>query len=154
MNYTQPYFNNNQYGYQPMYQPMQPMQSMQQMQRQNNSEQSLQGKYVESLDVVKVIDTPLDGNVYFYPLLNKEAIVTKQLQQDGTSKTIIYKPVKEEELEKSMPKYVTPDELNEAINNIDNSEFKEDIKTLKRKMQGLIEDIQDINNYISKRKDK
>lgn len=53
---------------------------------------SLQGKSVESLDVAKAIDIPIDGSISYFPLTDGSAIITKQLQMDGKSKTVIYKP--------------------------------------------------------------
>ncbi len=62
----------------------------------------LLGKVVDSLDVVKATDIPLDGSTSYFPLTDGSAIITKKLQMDGTSKTIIYKPI-EEEKPKSEP---------------------------------------------------
>ena len=97
MNYYNPYqpqFNRMQ---QSMYSiPQQPMQQpMQQQPIINNI--GLQGKSVDSIDVVKAMDINLDGSVSYFPLTDGSAIVTKQLQMDGTSKTVIYKPIKEEQ---------------------------------------------------------
>lgn len=159
MNYGPNYYQNpliQPYGYQPMYQnQMQPnMGVQQQMQGVQKNEQllRLQGKSVDSIDVVKAMDIPLDGSVSYFPLTDGSAIVSKFLQQDGTSKTIIYKPINEKEGE-NMPKYITSDELNEVIKKLDNTEFKEDMKNMKRKVKDIIEDIQDINNSINKRKE-
>lgn len=77
----------------------------------------LNGKQVDSVEVVKAMDIPLDGSVSYFPLADGTAIVTKQLRTDGTSKTIVYKPVVEEE--KEQPKYVTVDEFNKAIKKIE-----------------------------------
>lgn len=74
-------------------------QQSQQIPRQNlqNYKQpsitGLQGKVVDSLDVVKATDIPYDGSVSYFPLTDNSAIITKQLQQDGTSKVVIYKPI-------------------------------------------------------------
>ena len=54
------------------------------------------------------MDIPLDGRVCYFPLTDGSAIVTKQVQSDGTSKTVVYKPV--EENKKESPKYVTFDD--------------------------------------------
>lgn len=156
-NFVQPYYQNplvQPYNYQPMYQNMQqPMQ--QPIQKVQPTEQfpRLQGKSVDSVDVVKAMDIPLDGSISYFPLTDGTAIVSKQLQQDGTSKTVIYKPVEEKDIAEELPKYITVDEFNAAISKINNNEFKDDIKAMKRKMQDITEDIQDINNYINKRKD-
>lgn len=156
-NFVQPYYQNplvQPYNYQPMYQNMQqPMQ--QPIQKVQPTEQfpRLQGKSVDSVDVVKAMDIPLDGSISYFPLTDGTAIVSKQLQQDGTSKTVIYKPMEEKDIAEELPKYITIDEFNAAISKINNNEFKDDIKAMKRKMQDITEDIKDINNYINKRKD-
>ena len=101
----------------------------------------LQGKSVDSLDVVKAIDIPLDGTISYFPIIDGSAIVSKQLQQDGTSKTIIYKPVENENI--VQPKYITEEQLNQAIKNIDNKDIKDEIKTLKRQIRDLSDEIND-----------
>lgn len=53
---------------------------------------NLQGKTVESLEIAKLIEIPLDGSTSYFPLADGSAIITKQLQMDGKSKTVIYKP--------------------------------------------------------------
>lgn len=55
-------------------------------------QQTLQGKSVESFDVARAIDIPIDGSISYFPLTDGSAIITKQLQMDGKSKTVIYKP--------------------------------------------------------------
>ena len=146
--YNQPYFGRQSYGYnpyqqpmvqQPMvqqpqqqtYQPIQPMQPMQPI--------GLQGKSVDSVDVVKAMDIPLDGSVSYFPLVDGTAIVTKQLQMDGTSKTIIYEPVKSEDEQKEQPKYLTSEELNEQIKIIssDNNNLKNGMDSIKKQMVDL-----------------
>lgn len=159
-NYQMPYFMNNGmqnpfgYNYQPqMQQQMQPqMQKIQQPEPMYKQSPCIQGKSVDSIEVVKAMDIPLDGSISYFPLTDGSAIVTKQLQQDGTSKTIIYKPIEEKEVS-DIPKYVTMEEFNEAMKKNNNDFFKDDIKTMKRQLKDLMEDIRDINEYINKRKD-
>ena len=71
---------------------------------------TLQGKVVDSLDVVKATDIPYDGSVSYFPLTDGSAIITKQLQQDGTSKMVIYKPISDDE-DNNKPKYMTEAEF-------------------------------------------
>ena len=103
---------------------------------------TLQGKSVDNIDVVKAMDIPLDGSISYFPIADGSAIVTKQLQQDGTSRTIVYKPIDGEEIK--IPKYITPEELDEAIKKIDNNPIKEDIKAMKRQIKDLHEDLDEI----------
>lgn len=141
----------------PKMQPMQPVE--QQFPQYSQTQQvykqpvGLQGKSVDSIEVVKAMDIPLDGSVSYFPIADGTAIVTKQLQQDGSSKTIVYKPVIEEETEESLPKYITVEELDESLKKVDNSTLKDEIKNLKRQLEDLTEDMKDINEKIRKRKD-
>ena len=112
----------------------------------------LQGKSVDSIDVVKAMDIPLDGSVSYFPLTDGTAIVTKQLQMDGSSKTIVYKPVENEEPKQEI-KYITNEQLDEAIKKVDNKELKDDIKIMKRQIKDLIEDMKDVNENLSARKE-
>lgn len=94
----------------------------------------LQGKQVDSIDVVKATDIPFDGISYF-PLMDGTAIVTKQIQMDGTSKITIYKPVDEQ---KNEVKYITEDDLKTALNGLNLDELddiKDDIKDIKKQLK-------------------
>lgn len=151
MNYY-PNFNNQFYG-----QPMQSMQpQMQRIQTQEPQYQQfsqpqykqpigLQGKSVDSVDVVKAMDIPLDGSISYFPITDGSAIITKQLQQDGTSKTIIYKPIQEEEV-KNETKYITEEQLNNAIKKIDLS----DIEDLKEELVEIKREIKQIKKFKNK----
>lgn len=87
-----------------------------------NTTLGLFGKVVDSADVVKVTDIPLDGSTSYFPLTDGSAILTKKLQLDGTSKITVYKPVVEEE--KPTSKYVTFDDLEEIKTHIQEIENK------------------------------
>lgn len=134
--YNNPYFNQQQrfQGMNMMQQPMPTQQYIPPMPtiQQNN----LQGKIVDSVDVVKAMDIPLDGSVSYFPLTDGSAIISKQLQSDGTSKTIIYKP-SENEKEKTV-KYLTIDELETALNDLEDMQnIKDDIKEIKKQLKGF-----------------
>ena len=88
-----PYLNQY-YGVQQMNRP-QPMELPQQNQnvpQMGLNRAFLNGKQVESIDIVKNLEIPLDGSISYFPLVNGTAIATKQLMQDGTSKITIYEP--------------------------------------------------------------
>lgn len=96
----------------------------------------LNGKQVDSIDTVKSMDIPLDGSISYFPIANGSAIVTKQLQQDGTSKMTIYEPKQE----KQTIKYVTMDDLKEKIECFDDlenqlEELRKEIKEIKSKLK-------------------
>lgn len=125
----------------------QPMQSFtQSSQSFTQSNMGLQGKMVDSIDVVKAIDIPLDGSTSYFALTDGTAIVTKQLQADGTSKTVVYKPVQENEIKKDTPKYITEKELQEMLKEEpkDIKEIKEEMKAMKRQLRDITDDLKDI----------
>lgn len=103
MNPYNPYFfNNYQNGYQGYMAPQ--MNRLNQLENQYQGYQNqninqnmnqipaqvLQGKAVDSIDVVKAMDVPLDGSVTYFPKTDGTAIYTKQLQSDGTSRINTY----------------------------------------------------------------
>lgn len=123
--YFNPYFNT-----QP--QPVQPVPM-----RYNSG---LQGKSIDNLEVVKAMDIPLDGSISYFPLVDGTAIVTKQLQQDGTSKITIFKPIEAEEA--TSVKYATIEDIENRINNIkmpDMKPLQDEIKTLKKQIRILLD---------------
>ena len=103
-----PYYGQQTYA-QPRYQPIEPQYLTQQP-------KGLLGKSVDSVDVVKAIDIPLDGSVSYFPLTDGSAIVTKQLQMDGTSKIMVYKPIIEQKEEVKTISYKEFEELRKEVN--------------------------------------
>lgn len=142
--YNNPYFN-------PYYNPQQ----TQQIPPIKSNNFNLQGKSVDSLEVIKAMDIPLDGSISYFPLVDGTAIVTKQLQQDGTSKMVIYKPIENveeastkyatlEDIENKLSgiKYITPEELDEKLKSIkmpDTKGLQDDIKTIKKQIRILLD---------------
>lgn len=84
----------------------------------------IQGRIVDNVDVVRATEISLDGSVNYFPLADGSAILTKQLQMDGTSKIVMYKPVANE-----MPKQI---DLNAEITSL-----KEQVEELKNKLMKL-----------------
>ena len=122
--YFNPYFN------------QQPQQTTVPSMRFNN----LQGKSIDNLEVVKAMDIPLDGSISYFPLVDGSAIVTKQLQQDGTSKITIYKPIEAEE--PTAVKYATIEDIDTRIKDIkmpDMKPLQDEIKTLKKQIRILLD---------------
>lgn len=137
-NQYNPYLNRF-YGQQQanMPQPMEmPMQQQNTPQMASNRQNILYGKQVDSLEVVKAIDIPLDGSVSYFPLTNGSAIVTKQLQQDGTSKITIYEP----KTQKNDIKFATIEDVDKKLEKLDFSEIddlKDDLKDLKKELKDI-----------------
>lgn len=101
---------------------------------------TLQGKSVDNIEVVKATDIPLDGSVSYFPLVDGSAIVTKQLQPDGTSRMIVYKPVETQQPKQVEEKeiYITEKELDKKLSKLDNTELKEEIEKLKKQIKDLM----------------
>ncbi len=140
---------NNQFGFNnPYFQPVNggiqpPLQNTQNSINNvppvTNNKTTLLGKSVDSIDVVKAMDIPLDGSISYFPLTNGSAIVTKQLLNDGTSKTTIYKPVEEKDVPKVQ--YATIEDVQKSIKEIDFTDtiddLKDEIKDLKNKIKKM-----------------
>lgn len=139
----------------PQFAQQPPQQTYSQPQTYTPPALGLQGKTVESLEVAKIMEIPLDGSTSFFPLADGSAIITKQLQVDGTSKVTIYKPSTEPEEIKDEPKYVTEEQLKELLEAEPDEveDLKEQIKELKRQLRDMSEDLKEMKKVKeSKRK--
>ena len=116
------YIQNMPRNYQPMYQP-----NYNPIYTPTYQQQGIQGRIVDNADVVRATEISLDGSVNYFPLADGSAILTKQLQMDGTSKIVMYKPVVNE-----MPKQLSNEDLNTEITNL-----KEELEELKNKFLKL-----------------
>lgn len=127
-------------------QPMDlPMQQQNTPQMALNRQNILYGKQVDSLEVVKAIDIPLDGSISYFPLANGSAIVTKQLQQDGTSKITIYEP----KTQKEDMKFATIEDIDKRLEKLGFSE----IDDLKDDLEDLKKELKDIKNKLKTKKE-
>ena len=136
----------NNYGYNPYF-PQQRFQSVEQANQQPmmttyqtpmqlTKPTNLLGKSVDNIDVVKAMDIPLDGSISYFPLTDGSAIVSKQLQTDGTSKIVVYKPTQEDK--KEAVQFATIEDIQDAINELDLSDIqdlKDDIKEIKKQIK-------------------
>lgn len=102
---------------------------------------SLLGKVVDSIDVVKATDIPLDGSTSYFPLVDESAIITKKLHTDGTSRTVVYKPVIEE----------SKDEKEDI--KFDNFVLIEDFKDLKNELENLKYELKKIKEEKTQKKE-
>lgn len=135
----------NNYGYNPYYQQQQRMQGIEQQQPMMTTYQppmqltkpnTLLGKSVDNIDVVKAMDIPLDGSISYFPLTDGSAIVSKQLQSDGTSKMVVYKPAQEDK--KDAIQFATLEDIQDAINDLDLSDIqdlRDDVKEIKKQLK-------------------
>ena len=119
------------------------------MQQQNVSQMvlnRLNGKQVESIDIVKNLEIPLDGSISYFPLVNGSAIATKQLMQDGTSKITIYEP----KTQKEQIKYATIEDIDKKLENLDFSE----IDDLKDELNDIKKELKEIKGKLKTKKEE
>lgn len=99
-----PFQNQNPNYYAQYMQPQQPyvnpylqrMENLQQFQQALNpapvqNQFPALGKIVESVDIVKVTDIPMDGNMYYFPKADGTEIYGKQFGMDGKTRILTFK---------------------------------------------------------------
>ena len=138
-----PQYGRNPYIQQPIATPQYQPQSTDYINQMQNAYQKplgLQGKTVDNIEVVKATDIPLDGSVSYFPLVDGSSIITKQLQADGTSRIVVYKPIetKQPKQVEVQETYITEKELDEKLSKLDNKELKEEIEKMKKQIKDLM----------------
>lgn len=83
--YQQPQFN-------PYLQRMENLQQFQQTLQPTNQIPAI-GKVVESMDMVKVTDIPMDGQPYYFPKADGTEIYSKQFMPNGQTRILTFKPI-------------------------------------------------------------
>ena len=136
------------YNYQPMqqYNPyLQRMENLQQFQQAINQPQvatpmqmpSQQlnplGKIVESIDIVKVTDIPMDGNMYYFPKADGTEIYSKQFMPNGQTRILTFKPL-----------------LDSDPNNLSLEEEKSKFEPINDVLKGIQEDIKALTDKVDK----
>lgn len=76
---------------QSLQQPLQPTQMS-----GTNQQMNVLGKMVDSIDVVKAMDIPMDGSMYYFPKADGSEIFGKQWLQNGQTRILAFKPVLED----------------------------------------------------------
>lgn len=136
--YGQPYI---QQQYNPYLQRMENLQQFQQAIQQPMVPTSMSGanqftplgKIVESMDIVKVTDIPMDGNMYYFPKADGTEIYAKQFGIDGKTRILTFKPFLD-------------DEPNNSLTNEEKLKF-DDFNNV---LMGIQEDIRTLNENIDK----
>ena len=108
----QPYINPNYFAQYPQYFQPQPQTNpyMQRMENLQQFQQTLQpqtqyqplGKVVDSVDVVKATDIPMDGNAYYFPKADGTEVYMKRWLQNGTTEITAYKPILDKEINQTI----------------------------------------------------
>lgn len=97
MMYQQPQYN-------PYLQRMENLQQFQQVMQQPMSPAQMSGtsqfvplgKIVESVDMVKATDIPMDGNMYYFPKADGTEIYGKAWMANGQTRILTFKPVSDD----------------------------------------------------------
>lgn len=89
-----------QYGYNPYFQqPRMQQPQIEQVQPVNQFQQQMprgvNGRVVQSAEMITANDVPMDGSAAFFPMQDMSAILAKSWNADGTIKTVIFKPINE-----------------------------------------------------------
>ena len=142
----QPYPNPNYYPqYQSQFNPyMQRMENLQQFQQAIQQPMSLTqmsgtsqftplGKIVESVDMVKATDIPMDGNMYYFPKADNSEIYGKAWLPNGQTRILTFKPV-----------------LEDNPNTLSQNEEKLNLDVLGQVLEGIQNDIKTLADKIDK----
>lgn len=92
------------------------------------------GKMVESIDIVKATDIPMDGNMYYFPKADGTEIYSKRWLSNGQTQILAFKPILNNEVDNSLTetektKFDTFTQFLEGIQN--------DVRTLSDKIDKI-----------------
>ena len=90
------------------------------------------GKVVDSIDIVKATDIPMDGNSYYFPKADGTEVYCKQWLQNGTTRILTFKPV-----------------LDEGANSLSNTEEKLKIDLSEEATEGIMKRFDELETKIS-----
>lgn len=136
------------YPFNTNYQPAQQNPYMQRMEYLQQYQQNLQpqvpqpqmsnqlpalGKIVESIDIVKATDIPMDGNMYYFPTADGSVVYGKQWMSNGQTRILPFKPILESETE-----------------NVSNNSEKFDLEENRRILEGILTDLQSLNEKVDR----
>lgn len=136
------------YPFNTNYQPAQQNPYMQRMEYLQQYQQNLQpqvtqpqmsnqlpalGKIVESIDIVKATDIPMDGNMYYFPTADGSVVYGKQWMSNGQTRILPFKPILESETE-----------------NASSSCEKLDLEENRRILEGILTDLQLLNEKVDR----
>lgn len=96
------------------------------------------GKMVESMDIVKVTDIPMDGNTYYFPQADGQAIYGKKFLPNGQTQILTFKPILDD----------NPNTLSQNEEKFDFGAFNEFTDTFKEQLNTLTDKIDKIEKYL------
>ena len=134
MMYQQPQYN-------PYLQRMENLQQFQQVMQQPMSPTQMSGtsqfiplgKIVESVDMVKATDIPMDGNMYYFPKADGTEIYGKAWMANGQTRILTFKPV-----------------LDDNPNTLSQNGEKLNLEVLGQVLEGIQSDIKTLTEKLDK----
>ena len=85
----------------------------------------LKGRPVSSLEEARVANIDFDGSLFIFPDVANKRIYTKQINLDGTASMKVYSQVEDTP---SAPAYVTREEFDSVIKNLELAFSKQEVK--------------------------
>ena len=144
-----PFQNQNPNYYMQYLQPQQPYQSpyLQRLENLQQFQQTLNpapvqptftamGKMVESIDMVKATDIPMDGSTYYFPKADGSMVFAKRWLPNGTTEVTSYKPY----LEENEPK----------PSNVSSEDIKTQFGAFCEVLEGIQNDLKVLNEKVDK----
>ena len=89
------------------------------------SQPGLKGRPVSSLEEARVANIDFDGSLFIFPDVANKRIYTKQINLDGTASMKVYSQVEDTP---SAPAYVTREEFDSVIKNLELAFSKQEVK--------------------------
>lgn len=105
----------------------------QQQQLQASQNMVTLGKVVESVDVLKTLEVPMDGQQYYFPKADGTEIYAKQWLPNGTTRILTFKP-----------------SLDDKVDENTLEEEKMNVEQFNKVVEGILNEIQTINSKIDK----
>lgn len=105
----------------------------QQQQLQASQNMATLGKVVESMDVLKTLEVPMDGQQYYFPKADGTEIYAKQWLPNGTTRILTFKPI-----------------LDNGVDENTLEEEKLNVEQFNKVVEGILNEIQTINSKIDK----
>lgn len=110
-------------------------QPLQQQMPQTNQQMNVIGKIVDSVEMVKSMDIPMDGNLYYFPKADGTEIFGKQWLSNGQTRILTFKPVSETE-PNNLPQ--TEEKLKFDLSEASTTAFMERFDSLEKQINDLM----------------
>ena len=131
--YQTPMFNQQQNPYMQRMDYLQQFQQAIQQPVPSNNQFVPMGKIVESVDMVKATDIPMDGNMYYFPTADGSSIFGKRWLANGQTQILAFKPI-----------------LDNEPNNLSSNQIQIDFGAISDVLSGIQDDIKMLNDKVDK----